>query len=137
MLCQVARDFLDPNKQIGQIKISEVNVGSLWQLFHRADSAGNTLSKDPYGIKDYEEMEEGEDETDTAPPPLVIRRAGFPTLEIETYIDLKAPKLTARFAADQGKPQQPATQGAKKPAKAQAAEWTEKDTEWDAADWDA
>ncbi|KAJ6583314.1 hypothetical protein B0H10DRAFT_2234855 [Mycena sp. CBHHK59/15] len=30
---------------------------------------------DPYGIEDLEAMEEGEDETDTSPPPLVIRRA--------------------------------------------------------------
>ncbi|KAJ7718410.1 hypothetical protein DFH07DRAFT_973302 [Mycena maculata] len=38
---------------------------------------------DPYRMKDLEAMEEGEDETNTAPPPLVIRRANLPTLEIE------------------------------------------------------
>ncbi|KAJ7095042.1 hypothetical protein C8R44DRAFT_890166 [Mycena epipterygia] len=73
---------------------------------------------DPYGVKDYEAMEEGEYETDTAAPPLVIRHAGVPTLEIEAYIDLNAQKLTQRFTPDQGKPQQRHAQPAKKPVRA-------------------
>ncbi|KAJ6555915.1 hypothetical protein B0H19DRAFT_1071060 [Mycena capillaripes] len=72
----------------------------------------------------------------TAPPPLVIRQANRGTLEIETYIDLNAPKLTDRFAPDQGMPKQPVAQPAKKPAKAPTAEWTEKDAEWDVESWD-
>ncbi|KAJ7845606.1 hypothetical protein B0H14DRAFT_3454874 [Mycena olivaceomarginata] len=72
---------------------------------------------DPYGMEDLEAMEEGEDDTDTAAPPLVIRRANFPTLEIEAYIDLKAPKLTQRFAATQGMPEEPTARPAKLPAK--------------------
>ncbi|KAJ7170463.1 hypothetical protein C8R43DRAFT_1103347 [Mycena crocata] len=90
---------------------------------------------DPYGVRDYEAMEEGEDEKDTAPPPLVVRLANLPTLDIEAYIDLGAPKLTERFAPDQGTTQQNPIQPPKKPAKASNAEWTSKDAEWDAADW--
>ncbi|KAJ7479092.1 ribonuclease H-like domain-containing protein [Mycena latifolia] len=89
---------------------------------------------DPYGIKDLEEMEEGEDETDATPPPLVIRRANLPTLEIEAYIDLKAPKLTQRFAPDQGKPEQTSLLPTK-PAKEPGTKWTAADAEWDASDW--
>ncbi|KAJ6587752.1 hypothetical protein B0H10DRAFT_1961344 [Mycena sp. CBHHK59/15] len=89
---------------------------------------------DPYGIKDLEAMEEGEDETDTTPPPLVIRRANLPTLEIEAYIDLKAPKLTQRFAPNQGKPEQ-TSQPTTKPAKEPSTKWTAADAEWDASDW--
>ncbi|KAJ6566063.1 hypothetical protein B0H19DRAFT_1066415 [Mycena capillaripes] len=91
---------------------------------------------DPYGMKDYDAMEEGEDDADTAPPPLVIRQVNRPTLEIETYIDFNAPKLTERFAPDQGMPKQPVAQAVKKPAKAPTAKWTEKDAEWDAESWD-
>ncbi|KAJ7251942.1 hypothetical protein C8J57DRAFT_1520263 [Mycena rebaudengoi] len=90
---------------------------------------------DPYGIKDYEDMEEGEDETDSAPPPLVIRQANMPTLEIETYIDLNAPKLVLRFAPDQGKlaPEEPLVPTAKKTTS--GAKWTEADASWDADSW--
>jgi hypothetical protein len=90
---------------------------------------------DPYGIKDYEDMEEGEDETDSAPPPLVIRQANMPTLEIETYIDLNAPKLALRFAPDQGKPapEEPLAPTAKKTTS--GAKWTEADASWDADSW--
>ncbi|KAJ7246699.1 hypothetical protein C8J57DRAFT_1674846 [Mycena rebaudengoi] len=57
---------------------------------------------DPYGIKDFEAMEEGEDETDTAAPPLLIRQAGLPTLDIETYIDLNTPKISSSFCSGTG-----------------------------------
>jgi len=90
---------------------------------------------DPYGMKDLEAMEEGEDETDTAPPPLVTRCANLPTLEIEAYIDLKASKLKQRFAPDQGKPAQSTSQPATKPANPSNAEWTATDADWDASDW--
>ncbi|KAJ6582800.1 hypothetical protein B0H10DRAFT_1962377 [Mycena sp. CBHHK59/15] len=90
---------------------------------------------DPYGVKDYEAMEEGEDDTDSAVPPLIIRCANLPVLEIETYIDLKAPKLTQCFAPDQAKPQQPVAQPIKKPTKSLTGNWTAEDTDWDAADW--
>ncbi|KAJ6590906.1 hypothetical protein B0H10DRAFT_1960891 [Mycena sp. CBHHK59/15] len=43
---------------------------------------------DPYGINDMEVMEEGEDETDTAAPPLVTRRAGLPTLLPDEYREM-------------------------------------------------
>ncbi|KAJ7343922.1 hypothetical protein DFH08DRAFT_1009112 [Mycena albidolilacea] len=87
---------------------------------------------DPYGMKDLEAMEEGEDDTDTAAAPLVIRYANFPTLEIEAYIDLKAPKLTQRFAATQGMPEELTARPAKLPAKPSTGSWTTKDAEWDA-----
>jgi hypothetical protein len=90
---------------------------------------------DPYGIKDYEAMEDDEDETDYAPPPLVIRCANLPTFEITAYIDLNAPKLVQRFAPGQGKPQQPVTEPTKKPVKPPNGKWSAADTEWDAADW--
>ncbi|KAJ6572687.1 hypothetical protein B0H10DRAFT_2237423 [Mycena sp. CBHHK59/15] len=61
-------------------------------------------------------MEAGEDDTDTAPPPLVVRRADLLSLEIETYIDLSAAKLKERFAPDQGKPQPEVPEAPKKPA---------------------
>ncbi|KAJ7861320.1 hypothetical protein B0H14DRAFT_2576071 [Mycena olivaceomarginata] len=56
---------------------------------------------DPYGMEDLEAMEE----------------ANFPTLEIEAYIDLKVPKLTQQFAANQGMPEEPMARPAKLPAK--------------------
>ncbi|KAJ7343004.1 hypothetical protein DFH08DRAFT_1011576 [Mycena albidolilacea] len=87
---------------------------------------------DPYGMEDLEAMEEGEDDIDTAAAPLVIRRANFPTLGIEAYIDLKAPKLTQRFAATQGMPEEPTARPAKLPAKPSTGSWTTKDAEWDA-----
>ncbi|KAJ7308556.1 hypothetical protein DFH08DRAFT_975153 [Mycena albidolilacea] len=90
---------------------------------------------DPYGMEDLEAMEEGEDDTDTAAPPLVIQRANFPTLEIEAYVDLKAPKLTQRFAATQGMPEEPTARPAKLPAKPSTGSWTTKDAEWDAGNW--
>ncbi|KAJ7940085.1 hypothetical protein B0H13DRAFT_1850278 [Mycena leptocephala] len=85
-------------------------------------------------LKDYEAIEEGKDDTDIAPPPLVIRRGNLPVLEIETYIDLNAPKLAQCFAPDQGKPQDPVVQPAKKPAKDPKTKWATEDTELDAAD---
>ncbi|KAJ7474574.1 hypothetical protein B0H11DRAFT_2235952 [Mycena galericulata] len=90
---------------------------------------------DPYGMKELEAMEEGEDDTDTAPPPLVNRRANLPTLEVEAYIDLKAPKLKERFAPDQGKSGQPTSQPAPQPPKQSSSKWTEEDAEWDPTDW--
>ncbi|KAJ7466198.1 hypothetical protein B0H11DRAFT_1921935 [Mycena galericulata] len=90
---------------------------------------------DPYGMKELEAMEEGEDDTDTAPPPLVNRRANLPTLEVEAYIDLKAPKLKERFAPDQGKSGQPTSQPALQPPKQSSSKWTEEDAEWDPTDW--
>ncbi|KAJ6534599.1 hypothetical protein DFH09DRAFT_1369723 [Mycena vulgaris] len=99
---------------------------------HPIDEEALFNHPDPYGIKDFEAMEEGEDETDTAPPPLVIRRANIPSLEIETYIDLNTPKLALRFAPDQGKPQPPVPAAAEKPVRAPNAKWSMEDTEWDA-----
>ncbi|KAJ7837371.1 hypothetical protein B0H14DRAFT_2589227 [Mycena olivaceomarginata] len=90
---------------------------------------------DPYRMEDLEAMEEGEDDTDTAAPTLVIRRANFPTLEIEAYIDLKVPKLTQRFAANQGMPEEPMARPAKLPAKPSTGSWTTKDAEWDTGNW--
>ncbi|KAF8193531.1 hypothetical protein K438DRAFT_1761685 [Mycena galopus ATCC 62051] len=84
---------------------------------------------DPYGIKDFEAMEEAEDETDTAPPPLVILCAG-----LEVYIDLNAPKLKRRFASGQGEPEQTPAQPAKKPTNSNA-KWDAKGAEWDASAW--
>lgn len=89
---------------------------------------------DPYGISDFEAMEEGEDETDTAAPPLVTRRAGLPTLEIDAYIDLQAPKLVDRFAPGQDKPAQAIPQPTKIPTKSNA-EWEAKDADWDESEW--
>ncbi|KAJ6597385.1 hypothetical protein B0H10DRAFT_2441680 [Mycena sp. CBHHK59/15] len=86
----------------------------------------------PYGIKDFEVMEEGEDDTDTAPPPLVIRRANLPTLEIETYIDPNSTKLAQPFAPDQGKPQQLFPAAPTKPVKDSSTKWMVEDAEWDA-----
>ncbi|KAJ6619097.1 hypothetical protein B0H10DRAFT_2217167 [Mycena sp. CBHHK59/15] len=80
-------------------------------------------------------MEAGEDDTDTAPPPLVVRRADLLSLEIETYIDLSAAKLKERFAPDQGKPQPEVPEAPKKPAGQSSSKWTATDTEWDAAAW--
>ncbi|KAK6966290.1 ribonuclease H-like domain-containing protein [Favolaschia claudopus] len=91
---------------------------------------------DPYGIKDYEAMQEDEEDSDFTPPPLVCRKANFPVFDIETYIDLKAPKLTARFAADQEKPKADVA-APKKAAKAPATQWSVDDAEWDADNWDA
>ncbi|KAJ7500903.1 hypothetical protein B0H11DRAFT_1908755 [Mycena galericulata] len=91
---------------------------------------------DPDGIKDLDAMEEDEDDTDTAAPPLVTRRANLPTLEIEVYIDVNVPKLVQRFASDQAKP--PATaaaQPAKKPAKDPKSQWAMEYAKWDAAEW--
>ncbi|KAJ6575687.1 hypothetical protein DFH09DRAFT_1361827 [Mycena vulgaris] len=102
---------------------------------HPIDEEALFNHPDPYGIKDFEAMEEGEDETDTAPPPLVIRRANIPSLEIETYIDLNTPKLALRFAPDQGKPQPPVPAAAEKPVRAPNAKWSMEDTEWDATAW--
>ncbi|KAJ7883034.1 hypothetical protein B0H14DRAFT_2565109 [Mycena olivaceomarginata] len=68
---------------------------------------------DPYGMEDLEAMEE----------------ANFPTLEIEAYIDLKAPKLTQRFAATQGMPEEPTARPAKLPARPSTRSWTTKDAE--------
>ncbi|KAK7050691.1 hypothetical protein R3P38DRAFT_3608694 [Favolaschia claudopus] len=91
---------------------------------------------DPYGIKDYEAMQEDEEDSDFTPPPLVCRKANFPVFDIETYIDLKAPKLTARFAEDQEKPKTDVA-APKKAAKAPATQWSVDDAEWDADNWDA
>ncbi|KAJ6618916.1 hypothetical protein B0H10DRAFT_1947130 [Mycena sp. CBHHK59/15] len=74
-------------------------------------------------------MEAGEDDTDTAPPPLVVRRADLLSLEIETYIDLSAAKLKERFAPDQGKPQPEVPEAPKKPAGQSSSKWTATDTE--------
>ncbi|KAJ6591009.1 hypothetical protein DFH09DRAFT_1073774 [Mycena vulgaris] len=90
---------------------------------------------DPYEIKDFEAMEEGEDETDTAPPPLVIRRANLPSWEIETYINLNTQKLALLFTSDQRKPQPPVPAAATKPAKAPNVKWSTENTEWDATAW--
>ncbi|KAJ7715655.1 hypothetical protein DFH07DRAFT_785572 [Mycena maculata] len=62
---------------------------------------------DPYGIKDYEAMQEGEDDSDTTSSPLC-------------------------FAPDQEKPQQPVAEAAKNPLKDLKAKW---DAEWDAEQW--
>ncbi|KAJ7648474.1 hypothetical protein B0H17DRAFT_1215619 [Mycena rosella] len=83
---------------------------------------------DPYGLKDFEVMDEGKDETDTAPPPLFARRTGLPSLEIEVYINLNAPKLKQCLASGQGEPEQPAAQQAQKPAKLNV-KWDTKDAE--------
>ncbi|KAJ7939778.1 hypothetical protein B0H13DRAFT_2300489 [Mycena leptocephala] len=82
---------------------------------------------DPYGITDFEAMQEGEDDADLAAPPLVTRRANIPSLEIEAYIDLNASKLTQRFAPDQGQLQAPVVEAAKKPAKEPNTAWVEED----------
>ncbi|KAJ6553861.1 hypothetical protein B0H10DRAFT_1968085 [Mycena sp. CBHHK59/15] len=66
---------------------------------------------------------------------LQFRRANLPTLEIETYIDLDAPKLKARFVSDQEKPQPEVPVAAKKPSQQPSSKWTATDTDWDAAAW--
>lgn len=48
---------------------------------HPIDEESLFNHPDPYGTKDLETME-GEDKIDTAPPPLIIRRAKLPTLLI-------------------------------------------------------
>lgn len=83
-------------------------------------------------IKDLEEMGDGEDDTDIALPPLVVRSA-LPTLEIKTYIDLKAPKLAAGFAPDQSQLKARAS-APKQPAK--KAQEPAEDADWDAENWD-
>jgi hypothetical protein len=65
-------------------------------------------------------------------PPLVVRSALL-TLEIETYIDLKAPKLAARFAPDQSQ-LKARTSAPKQPAK--KAQEPAEDADWDAENWD-
>ncbi|KAJ6631296.1 hypothetical protein B0H10DRAFT_2183260 [Mycena sp. CBHHK59/15] len=102
---------------------------------HPIDEEALFNHPDPYGIKDFEVMEEGEDDTDTAPPPLVICRANLPTLEIETYIDLNSTKLAQCFAPDQGKPQQPVPAALTKPVKDSSTKWMAEDAEWDAGAW--
>ncbi|KAJ7735538.1 hypothetical protein DFH07DRAFT_779972 [Mycena maculata] len=77
---------------------------------------------DPYGIKDYEAMQEGEDDSDTTSSPLVIRRADIPALA----------RHRGCFAPDQEKPQQPVAEAAKNPLKDLKAKW---DAEWDAEQW--
>ncbi|KAJ6572966.1 hypothetical protein B0H10DRAFT_2444240 [Mycena sp. CBHHK59/15] len=96
------------------------------------DDDGDMINLDKI-LKD--KMEAGEDDTDTAPPPLVVRRADLLSLEIETYIDLSAAKLKERFAPDQGKPQPEVPETPKKPAGQSSSKWTATDTEWDAAAW--
>ncbi|KAJ7732371.1 hypothetical protein DFH07DRAFT_780975 [Mycena maculata] len=78
---------------------------------------------DPYGIKDYEVMQEGENDSDTA------------SLSLVAYIDLMASKLTQHFALDQEKPQQPVAEATKNPVKDPKAKWAETDAEWDAEQW--
>ncbi|KAF8148338.1 hypothetical protein K438DRAFT_1779665 [Mycena galopus ATCC 62051] len=135
---------------IGELPISNLKpsdpvvtgIPTLQDLLN-ADSVDNQVidenalfnHPDPYGISDLEAMD-GEDETDTAPSPVVIRRGNLPTLDIESYIDLKAPKLMQRFASEQGrKPEQTTSQPATKPAKESSTPWIAADAEWDAADW--
>ncbi|KAJ6459868.1 hypothetical protein C8R45DRAFT_1109248 [Mycena sanguinolenta] len=48
---------------------------------------------------------------------------------------LKAPKLTERFAPDQGKSDASTSQPKPNPGKQSSSEWTAKDAEWDPADW--
>ncbi|KAJ6609671.1 hypothetical protein B0H10DRAFT_2438416 [Mycena sp. CBHHK59/15] len=76
---------------------------------HPIDEEALFNHPDPYGLKDFEEMEEGEDDTDTAPPPL------------------------ARFVSDQEKPQPEVPVAAKKPSQQPSSKWTATDTDWDAA----
>ncbi|KAJ7724092.1 hypothetical protein DFH07DRAFT_783388 [Mycena maculata] len=87
------------------------------------------------GIKDYEAMQEGENNSDMASPLLVVRHADIPALDIEAYIDLMASKLTQHFAPDQEKPQQPVAEAAKNPVKDPKAKWAETDAEWDTEQW--
>ncbi|KAJ7711463.1 hypothetical protein B0H14DRAFT_2645763 [Mycena olivaceomarginata] len=102
---------------------------------HPIDKESLFNHPDPYAMKDLETMEEGEDEIDTAPPPLIIRRANLPTLEIDAYIDLRASKLTQRFAPDQGKSDELTSQPTPKPGKQPSSKLTAKDAEWDPSDW--
>ncbi|KAJ6617717.1 hypothetical protein B0H10DRAFT_1948208 [Mycena sp. CBHHK59/15] len=90
---------------------------------------------DPYGITDFEAMQDGEDDADFAAPPLVTHRTNIPSLEIEAYIDLSTLKLTQCFAPDQGQPHEPVVVAAKKPAKELNTVWVEEDAEWDVSAW--
>ncbi|KAJ7208916.1 hypothetical protein GGX14DRAFT_566614 [Mycena pura] len=104
-----------------------LNADSTLDSSINEDSLFNLL--DPYGIKDLEAMEEGEDDIDTAAPPLVIRRAGLPTMDIEAYVDLNAPALAARFTPDQGNsmPAESLPTAAKRTG--MMTKWTDEDTE--------
>ncbi|KAK6981691.1 hypothetical protein R3P38DRAFT_3459720 [Favolaschia claudopus] len=95
-------------------------------------SVFNLRSKDPFNTAEVEDMVDGEDETDIDAPPLVQRVANLPVLEIETYIGLKAPKLTQRFG-----PKQMDIRTALSPQKPKAAKapWNAGSSKWDARKW--
>ncbi|KAJ7796924.1 hypothetical protein B0H14DRAFT_2619501 [Mycena olivaceomarginata] len=94
-----------------------------------ASARFSSITPDPYGVKDYDAMEEGEDDADTTPPPLVIRQHRRYVGDRDLHRSQLRLKLTKRFAPDQGMPKQPVAQPAKKPAKAPTAKWTEKDAD--------
>ncbi|KAK6984375.1 hypothetical protein R3P38DRAFT_3231852 [Favolaschia claudopus] len=91
-----------------------------------------TDSDAPIDLDSVEDMADGEDETDIDAPPLVQRVANLPVLEIETYIGLKAPKLTQRFG-----PKQMDIRTALSPQKPKAAKapWNAGSSKWDARKW--
>jgi hypothetical protein len=61
----------------------------------------------------------------------------LPNLEIETYIDLKAPRLAQRFAEKTNNEATPDASETKKGSGGQKSEdvWTEEDVNYDASDW--
>ncbi|KAJ7493433.1 hypothetical protein B0H11DRAFT_2190978 [Mycena galericulata] len=61
----------------------------------------------------------------------------FPVVENIKFIEQYGIFKTAstRSLADQGKSDQPTSQPAPQPPKQSSSKWTEKDTEWDPADW--
>ncbi|KAK7063335.1 hypothetical protein R3P38DRAFT_3164324 [Favolaschia claudopus] len=97
------------------------------------DSLFNLRSNDPFNAAEVEDMAVGEDDDDMAAPPLVQRVDNMPVLEIETYINLKAPKLIQRFA-----PKQLDIRTAlspRKPTAAAKSAWDPESSKWDASKW--
>ncbi|KAK7015968.1 hypothetical protein R3P38DRAFT_2543209 [Favolaschia claudopus] len=88
----------------------------------------NLRAADPAEV---EEMADGEDDEDFAAPVLVERTANVPTLDIETYIGINAPKLLKRFA-----PKQMDIREALSPQKEKRkAAWKPENSTWEAHRW--